>query len=760
MPMGCLLLSETGRRMIHRRNFLQAMLTMGGAKALPAWAAGAVLDLQGVGGDFGASAHPGVRQAPRRPLFLRSATLAVTLDAEDGLPYSYAFGGETMWGEDAGQPAVAIVCRLHPRSYVKIPLKVAEVRSEEHSVRFLCEVSIEEQTCVRFVLHYAINESSLVVRTEEVVEQHGFELIEVSMPSLVTVRSDEEAGWMAQGRHGGSFVRVSAAKPFQFPDDPFFGKISPQLPVGVLGKRAIGCLMEVTAFMDGTMTSVVEAAGTLRAQIGTVQLYRVHGGRCYDMNDGGPPVSGDATTPNLLVGQTSRCRLDFYVSETAETPWLPAMKMLRARMPPSPTDYYDDKLLYLIAGKSKVDPKPHTTFAQSRKLVEDVAQLTDYAPQVVFLSGWVYDGQDTGYPSDDVVNSSLGTYTELMQLMEHGRTLHANITVNENYDDAYKSSPLFDLAFIAREPNGSVWKSRAWDGEDSYIVGMAKYVKGGWAKRRIDRTMARYTLQKAMLIDALSWFAIRNDWDPEHPASGYRNLVEGKWFVLEEFRRRGVYVASEQFRYPMLGKLALSVDGPSPAHCPFGGEQIPMTAIVFRGSTIFGGPSGSGLRAKESLFWNSRSGRWFEHATDRREITDFYYLVALPYSKVHRLEVEDYRVHASECTIHLRSDAAITMETDGPRYRVVFAGETQNERTTCPVDATKIAFYARKAGLLSYPLPAGWRAAELTARLLTVDGPKSFPVTLEGEQIVVEVPERTPVMVYASQQVVPGYQRT
>ncbi len=729
---------------MQRRKFLNGLAAIGGLRAVPSAA------VRWVSGPEHAVA--GQRQRPAKGIFLRSSTLAVTFDATDGLPYTFGFGGEVLAGEDSGAPATAILCRLAPRAYVTVPLKVAAVRRWAGRVDFVFEVPWEAQPAARFSLRYVPQGASLMVTVEDVVEHAGFELIEVALPNLVTVREGDPDGWMAQGRDCGSFVRVAAAKPYRYPDDQFFGRISTQLPVGIVGHGKVGCLMEVSGFMDATETAVVEREGRRSAQIGTVQVHRVHGGRCYDMNDGGPAVCGNDATPNLLVGQTPRCRLDFFAVEDAASPWFPAVKLLRDRMPLSPTNYYDDKLLYLVAGKSKTEPKPRTTFTQSRELIRDVARLTDFALQVVLLSGWVYDGQDTGYPSDDVVNTSLGSYAELMQLMEDGRKLNANVTVNENYDDAYKSSPEFSLDFIAREPNGAVWKSRAWDVEDSYIVGMAKYVRGGWARRRIAATMARYKLRDAMLIDALSWFAIRNDWDPAHPASGYKNLVDGKWAVLEEFHRRGVHIASEQFRYPMLGKLALSVDGPSPRRCPFGGEPVPLTAMVYRKAAIFGGASGGGVRPQESLFGNSRPGLWFRHATDRREITDFYYLIALPYGKVHRLDAVGYEAAGTVRTIRLEGGSAVVMDAAGKGYRVVLAGKTiaQDGATMCPVDATKIAFYAREGGRLSYPLPTGWVASAITARSLTVEGRKEFPVTVEAGNLVVEVPAQVPVMVYAS----------
>ena len=343
-----------------------------------------------------------------------------------------------------------------------------------------------------------------------------------------------------------------------------------------------------------------------------------------------------------------------------------------------------------------------------------------------------------------------------MKLKDDSHAINVNVSVNVNYDDAYKSSPEFHLDFIAREPNGAVWKSRAWDGEDSYIVGMAKYVRGGWATRRIEATMVRYKLHDAMLIDALSWFTIRNDWDSKHPASGYKNLVEGKWPIIEEFRKRGVSVCSEQFRYPMAGKLALTVDGPEPRPSPLGGEQIPLTAIVYRKSAIFGSGNSSALRPHQDLFWNSRPGVWYEHKTDRKSITDYYYLVVLPYNKVHSLDVEAYSTNGSRRTLHLESKTTITVDIASEAYQVMWNGAiiAADGSTTCPVDADRIAFYSRVGGRLEFPVPPRWATAEITARSLTVSGRQPASMQIASGMIVVDAPPQTPIVVYAAERFV------
>jgi hypothetical protein len=229
--------------------------------------------------------------------------------------------------------------------------------------------------------------------------------------------------------------------------------------------------------------------------------------------------------------------------------------------------------------------------------------------------------------------------------------------------------------------------------------------------------------------------------------------VDGKWRVIDEFRKRGVSVASEQFRYPMLGKLALTVDGPEPRPSPLGGEQIPLTAIVYRKSTIFGSNGGGALRPQQDLFWNSRPGVWYEHKTDRKAITDFYYLLVLPYNKVHRLDVEVYSTHGSQRVLHLESQSKVAMDAAGTSYTVEWNGTTiaNDGSTTCPVDGHRIAFYSRTGGRLVYPMPAAWSASDVTARSLSTDGRRSFPVRVEAGTIVVDAPAQAPVMVYAAE---------
>jgi hypothetical protein len=308
---------------------------------------------------------------------LRTPVLSVRFDAARATPVGYRFQGRAVAGDASGKPLQAIICRLAPRSYATVEVRPGAARLGAGAVRFPCTVAFDGAPAAGFDLVYAAQGASLVMTLENVVERPGFELIEIAAPRLVNVDEIDPGAWFAEGRDGGSFVWLKDAKVLRLDDDDNFGRISIQLPVGMVGAAEVGCLMEVQGYMDGTETEISGTPGARIASLGTIQVHRVHGGRCYQANDGGDAVCGNATTPNLLVGQTPRLRLDFFTPAKATQPWLTGAKILRGRMPASPGDYFDDKLAYIIAGKNKTEAAPRTTFAQSRQLSQDVARLTD-----------------------------------------------------------------------------------------------------------------------------------------------------------------------------------------------------------------------------------------------------------------------------------------------------------------------------------------------------------------------------------------------
>jgi hypothetical protein len=698
----------------------------------------------------------GRRASVAGPVVLQSDDLLVKIGRGNGLPYQYLYKDAPIRGVDSAHQLQVVLCRLKPRSYFTLAIAPAGIHAMAAEADIHYTVPYQGQVAASFHLKYKLDRASLVITMEDVQEREGFELIETSMPDLATVREEDGVAWMAQGTDGGGVVELKHARSYHLEDHGYFGRIGYVLPMAIVGTDKVECVMEVSAFMDGTEIEVVGKEKHHHARIGTDQVYRVHGGRSYGMNDGDTAVGGNENTPNLIVGQMPRCRLDFVADAdgNGSVDWLDGAKLLARRMPPTPTTYYNDKFVYIVGGKYKLEKEPRTSFAQSARLIRDIAMLTDNAPQVPLISGWVYDGQDTGFPSEDSVNATLGGYDGLIHLMNEGKEYNANVTLNTNYDDAYKSSPIFDTAFIARRPDGRVWKSRDWAGDTSYVVGMAKFMETRGTPR-IDYMMKHYPIHDALLIDAMSWFAIRNDWDPVHPASGYKNLTEGKYKIIDEFRKRGVQVISEQLRYPFIGKLPVSADGIGGGEGPFGGQPIPFVAAIYRKSAIWGAGDFSPDNEKGNFFWNCRPMRWYTNSSDRNSIADYYYMTVLPFNKKHNRSIELYEANSFGCRIGLGEGSNIRIDWMKDDYSIEVDGvEIAGRRATfCPVDKDRVACYARQATDLKVALPVGWAADQIVARALYVDHREPVAMHVEEGKIHLSVTAGRPVMIYRNEEV-------
>src|SRR5207237_9128826 len=69
--------------------------------------------------------------------------------------------------------------------------------------------------------------------------------------------------------------------------------------------------------------------------------------------------------------------------------------------------------------------------------------------------------------------TTLFPYTTLFR-SEKAKAYNCIATLSDNYDDAYRSSPAWDEKIIARRPDGELWESRNWTGENSYIIGRSE----------------------------------------------------------------------------------------------------------------------------------------------------------------------------------------------------------------------------------------------------------------------------------------------
>lgn len=697
------------------------------------------------------------RTAPVNPIIIKSTDLEVVLDRHDGLPYEYRLlrGNRRMLGEDLGKP---IGVTFYEKSSGTIKTAVASVEKlselKDHS-DLLFQIADGSNTAMSFVLSYLVDAATLRIVLYAVREFPGYELIEVAMPRLATVREEDGPAWLAHGDDGGWLATLRDATPASLKPNTFWGNVLATLPVVMVGTDGLICVQETIAFMDGTALSINGEAGKRRASLGTIKTHRVNGSLCYDMNTGpGTPRNcGNKQSPNLLIEQESSCRLDFLSRHDEEPPltWLDGAKLVRKRMPAIPNHLYDDAFVYGIRCDEPSYPKPASTFEQCEQLIHQVAELTDYSPQIVHLWGWQYRGKDTGYPAVAEVNQRIGGYDGMMKLMQKAKGYNCIVTLSDNYDDAYRSSPEWDPKIIARRPDGELWESRNWTGENSYIIGLAKYVEGP-GMERVRYTCERYKLPKTTHIDVLSYFSIRNDWDREHPASGIKNLT-GRYRILTEFAKRGVDVSSEALRYAFIGKISSFWYMTGPGTCPFGGTPIPLLATIYRNSAVWGQSgrtTGIDDRVMKTLFYNGCSHAIVRADMNLNDAIDTFYLVMVPWFQLHARNVESFQRDGDRSVIGLEGNAVIDINWNSKTYSAALNGSPicSEAGTFCPLGENRIAFYSPSSRELSAQLPQGWEAQELRAARLTPTGREDFHVRVEGGQIRVNVEAQQPVLVY------------
>ena len=718
------------------------------------------------GRDAGAQSveQTGARKEPIHPLVLRSSLMEVIFDSEDGVPSEYRWiaSGARLRGEDLGQKLQATICKLSEWRFFTVALErpVVSLQNTSPHTRFHFEaredVGEHASPCASFALRYELADATLKITLEDVVEGGGYELINVAMPRLVSVHEEEGEAWLVHGDSGGNLVMLAEARAGALPPNSFWGHINGALPVNMVGTDRLMCTQETTAFMDTTSVTVIGEAGHRRAAIGSGRVHRVNGHDCYNLNLGaGAPLNcGTAATPNLLVEDTPHCRLDFLpVDGDVHTAWMKAGKMIRARMPRIPNSFYHDKYMYGIRCDEPRFEHPMATFPQCEQLIAEVAELTDGAPQIVHLWGWQFKGKDTGYPAVNVVNERIGGYDGMMRLMEKGRAHNATVTLSDNYDDAYRSSPEWDEALIARRPDGQLWQSREWTGEVSYVQGLAKYMEGP-GEERVRYTCERYKLPQTTHVDVLSYYAIRNDWDPKRPASGIRNLRLGRYRVLEAFAKHGVDVTSEGLRYPMIGKISCCWYAQTSETSPFGGKAIPLLPLIYGSSAIWGlNASRTGDAFTERarfLFWNGVMHSILGAATDRSQITDVFYLNVIPWMHLHQREIESFKREGERVTIGLQGNCLIEIDSAKATYRVVIEGkEAADQRGTfCPMDQDRLCFYSVTARELGAAWPAGWKESGAVAVALSIGNRQTVPFHVQAGRVTVQAAAQQPIILY------------
>ncbi len=138
-------------------------------------------------------------------------------------------------------------------------------------------------------------------------------------------------------------------------------------------------------------------------------------------------------------------------------------------------------------------------------------------------------------------------------------------------------------------------------------------------------------------------------------------------------------------------------------------------------------------------------------------MAEFYYLVVLPYAKLHALAMESYASAGSLLRVGLERDSHVELDIRSGSYSATCDGVeiTRDQATFCPIDEHRIAFYSSHARQLTYPLPRTWQADRIRARALSLEGRKFHQARCVDGMISVAVEAAQPVIVYPDESRIP-----
>jgi len=168
---------------------------------------------------------------------------------------------------------------------------------------------------------------------------------------------------------------------------------------------------------------------------------------------------------------------------------------------PAPCEFCQTAFWYKIMNDN--NGCVHTSFQQTLSIIEAIYRMTGGARQIAYLTGWQYTGHDTGYPSIDKINTRLGTYEELLEVMQIAKVKYnCIISVHINVDDTYREHPGWNPDVVCKDVDGSLMTWEVFNGRQAYHVSHTKDVASGDVFRRLDKMLALLPLSESIHIDA------------------------------------------------------------------------------------------------------------------------------------------------------------------------------------------------------------------------------------------------------------------
>lgn len=579
---------------------------------------------------------------------------------------------------------------------------------------------------------------------ENVQEYDGFELLNITLPSMITVGED---GYLVDVFMGGRLIPVKEA--------PALGYVHPydvRNTLGLFNEQGT-VVLDAPGLDDKTIIAIHQNEKEKRGALGVILTHKI------------PAVGKD--NPSLAVMNSPTVRLTVLDAAFGAPGWQAMARFLRKDLQPAPSfPWYNRRLVHKILvtwgpqpSAEHADTHPvwgkraeTHTFDEVRTHVARICNLIDGGPQACYVAGWQYIGYDTGYPYIDETDSRAGTVAELRQLIADAPRYNAIIGMHDNYDDAFPS-PHFDPSIISIDEQGKMWKGWIWAGGMSYAISLKKGMELGKIPQRIDRTIELYGINTSYHLDVMSSEILKWDFDPKSRAAA-DEMMQSKIALVREFNKRGIDITSESMPHPLIGVISHAYSTRDNANTVlFDHEQyIPLVVMICHGVMRYIGERGDSKRELLTNLLRGAQGYWNEAFELQHDDIGAYYLNTLPTAFLDERPIMDMQQDGACWSISYGDNNTIKLDFSVETYEITVDGRVYGRNWTTFAPGFKQGSwlaYMQEGGSFCYPGPMGWAdGSKILAVTLTEDGEgTTIPVVIQNGEINMELPARTPVRV-------------
>lgn len=577
----------------------------------------------------------------------------------------------------------------------------------DDQISYHAKIDYNNATVIEFNLIYVLKENGIEITFKNVVEHPNFYLLNVQLPGLLTVNSDENHAKLAISADAGRLIDIETAsiKSYEYEID----WLNPILTGFAYNSKVIG-IIDSKSIENHSIVSINERRGIRYGSFSNKIMYRLN---AYNLHEFGTIIP--VTDPKYLLKVQDSCTVTVTFTgdydNDGEVSWVDGSKLFREKIEAVPNPYYKDKSFIRVFLSRRGSTDENVTFDEVLEKIKTFALQTDSAAYVIYLLGWQYKGHDTGYPSVDKVNEALGGYDKLVNLIKEAKKYNVNVTFYDNYDDSYPINPGWDPDVICRDPTGSLMRGGAWDGEQSYLISSYKYaVKSGL--KRVRFTLDRYPVKEAYFIDVLAGGykgGRKYDFNPKSPAGAIKNF-EGKLMIINEFNKRGIDVATEDFTGFFVGHVGTFGDIIAFDNVYFKGEeQIPLIPFIYHGKTSFGMKiSNQSFNVKTFLYGQRAQEITFKNS-------DFtvsnYILDALPKQKLYGKSMKSYEKYGDIERITYEDGIVVEVNVKADKYNVRLADGlviAKDYTSFAPIDKNVFLACSQAGGIINFRIPNDW----------------------------------------------------